>query len=98
MIGTYLRGLEEELRLDADDPETLLKPLAFASISREIGGGSLSVLCTWSPTFDFDVHDLLIEPQFTAELGKVNLTLTGQFGQQHGMDIRKYQAQIDRPF
>lgn len=97
-IGTYLRGLEEELRRDKDEPETLLKPLAFASLTRKIGDGTMSVLTTWSPTFDFAAHDLLVEPQFTAELGAVNLTLTGRFGSQQEMRIREYIAQIDVPF
>ena len=97
-VGTYLRGLEEELRLTEDDPETVLKPLAFVSLSRQLGGGSLSVLATWSPTFDLETHDLLVEPQFTTEVGKVNLTLTGRFGKQHDMDVREYQGQVDIPF
>ena len=98
-VGTYLRGLQEELRLDADEPETLLKPLAFFSLTRKVGNGAFSVLTTWSPTFDFEVHDLLLEPQFTAEVNEnVNLTLTGRFGQQHEMTVREYIAQIDVGF
>ena len=102
-VGTYLRGLQDELRRNADDPETLLKPLAFVSVSRKLGNGTLSILTTWSPTFDLEVHDLLVEPQFTAEVGvfndrAVNLTLTGRFGRQHDLLIKDYQAQLDFPF
>lgn len=97
-VGTYLRGLEEELRLDEDDPENILKPLAFISSSRKIGDGDLSVLVTWSPTFEFDAHDLLVEPQWSTEVGIFDLTLSGRFGQQLEMDVREYQAQLDFPF
>jgi len=97
-VGTYIRGLHEELRIDESEPDTLIKPLAFASLTRKLGTGTLSVLTTWSPEFDFEVHDLLVEPQFTVSLGKSNLTLTGRFGQQHDMRIREYIAQVDIPF
>ena len=97
-VGTYLRGIQSELRREETDPETLLKPLAFVSVSRKLGGGTLATLITWSPTFSFDAHDLLIEPQFTAEVGDVNVTLTGRFGRQHDMGVREYIAQLDYPF
>ena len=97
-VGTYLRGLEEELRLDEDDPENVLKPLAFVSFNHKVGDGNVSVLTTWSPTFGFDSHDLLVSPKFTTEVGIFNVTLTGRFGQQLDMDVREYQGQLDFPF
>ena len=97
-VGTYLRGLEEELRLDPDDPENILKPLAFASLSRKVGDGDLSVLITWSPTFDLDENDLLFEPQWKTRLDKFDVTLSGRYGKQHEMDVREYQVQLDFPF
>jgi len=97
-IGTYLRGLADTLRRDKDDPETLIKPLAFVSINKPIGTGNLNTLITWSPTFDFELHDLLIEPKFTTRIGKIGLTVVGRFGQKQDMTERAYIAQLDIPF
>jgi len=97
-VGTYIRGLHEELRLDEDEPETLVKPIAFASLTHKLGQGILSVLVTWSPTFDLEAHDLLVEPQFKVSVGKADLVLTGRFGEQHDMTVRDYIAQVDFPF
>lgn len=97
-VGTYLRGLQEELRREPDDPETLIKPIAFVSLNRAVGEGTLSVLATWSPTFDFEVHDLFVEPQFTVDVGGVSLSLIGKFGEQHEERVHEYIGQVNYPF
>ena len=93
-VGTYLHGVHADLHEGDDAPDLVSKPLVFVSATH----GNWSFLVKWASDFQFDTHDLTIEPQFHVELGTASLVLIGKFGKEMDEQVKKATLSVDYPF